>query len=205
MKLLGNFLSPYVRRVAISMQALELPYEIDTFMVFAQPDKIRPHNPVQRIPTLLLDDGRNLIESAAILDYLDHEVGPERALLPLSGRERQDALQIVALAIGAAEKAQTAFYETRFHPPEKVHEPWIQHNDERCRAGLLALDSMIAKVGDGWLDPRGRLGQADISTAVACSFAHKVRPNLEVDAPALAAFTARCEALPAFKVCPQPD
>jgi glutathione S-transferase len=41
---------------------------------------VRAHNPVVRIPALLLDDGELVVESYAILDEIDQMVGPERAL-----------------------------------------------------------------------------------------------------------------------------
>ena len=71
MKLIGNYLSPYTRRVAISLHELEMPFELDHVMVFDEPQKVKPHNPVTRVPTLVLDDGAVLVESYAILDELD--------------------------------------------------------------------------------------------------------------------------------------
>ena len=50
MKLIGNYLSPFVRRVAISLNALELPYELQALFVFKEPEQVRAHNPVVRIP-----------------------------------------------------------------------------------------------------------------------------------------------------------
>ena len=69
MKLIGNYLSPFVRRVAISLNALELPYELQALFVFKEPEQVRAHNPVVRIPALLLDDGDVVVESYAILEW----------------------------------------------------------------------------------------------------------------------------------------
>jgi hypothetical protein len=66
-RLIGNFLSPYVRRVAVSLHLLELPFELEELFVFKEPDVVRRYNPVVRIPVLKLDDGANLVESGAIL------------------------------------------------------------------------------------------------------------------------------------------
>ena len=57
MKLIGNDLSPYTRRVAISLNALGLPFELEHLYVFEEPEQVRAHNPIVRIPTLILDDG----------------------------------------------------------------------------------------------------------------------------------------------------
>ena len=71
MKLIGNFLSPYVRRVAISLNVVGLPYELQSLFVFKEPDAVRACNPVVRIPTLVLDDNDVLVESYAMLDEID--------------------------------------------------------------------------------------------------------------------------------------
>jgi glutathione S-transferase len=70
-KLIGIFLSPYVRRVAISLNLLNLPFEEDQVFVFGEPDIVPRYNPLVRIPALVLDDGTNLVESGAILDEID--------------------------------------------------------------------------------------------------------------------------------------
>lgn len=85
MILIGMFDSPFVRRVAVSMKLLDFTFEHYNWSVGKDFDRILKHNPVGRVPTLLLDDGEALPESAAILDYLDELAGPERALLPRAG------------------------------------------------------------------------------------------------------------------------
>ncbi len=80
MKLIGNFLSPYVRRVAISLNILEIPFELENLFVFKVPNVVRQFDPVVRIPVLVLDDGTRLVESAAILDEINRMVGPENCL-----------------------------------------------------------------------------------------------------------------------------
>ncbi len=98
MILVGQYDSPYVRRVAVSLRVLSIPYQHDTRSVFGDFDSIRTTNPLGRIPALILDDGQVLIDSAAILDWLDESVEPEQALVPRSGAERVRALQRIALA-----------------------------------------------------------------------------------------------------------
>lgn len=207
MKLIGNFLSPFARRVAVSLNVLGLPYEMEKVMVFQNPDAVAPHNPLVRIPTLVLDDGETVVESFAILDAIDQLVGPAKALVPASGAERRKVLKIVAVALGTMDKAQWAAYETRFHPAEKVHQPWIDHNDKGALGGLAYLDDLAGKAGkSGWLAGTPKIGQADISAAVAFSFAEVARPALGIAAkfPNIAAFAARCEATDAFSSVPVP-
>jgi glutathione S-transferase len=206
MKLLGPTLSPYTRRVAISMRLLGMDFEHDGVRVFDDPDPVRAHNPLTRVPTLVLDDGEALVESGAILDDLDQMVGPDRALVPARNPLRRQVMQTVAYGVGIMEKAQWAFYEPRFHPPEKVHQPWVDHNDAQVVAGMEHLDGLADAAGDNWLCNTPDMSQADVTVAVAVSFAAKVRPHIDPAeiAPALAAFTARCEATDAFKAFPLP-
>src|ERR1051326_9256429 len=105
MILVGQYDSPYVRRVAISLRVLGFEYRHDTRSVFADFDAMRKVNPLGRIPSLVLDGGETLIDSAAIVDWLDETVGPERALLPRAGAERKHALRRIAPATGALGKA----------------------------------------------------------------------------------------------------
>ena len=53
----------------------DLPFEHRPWSTFGDADKIAPYNPLRRVPTLVLDNGEALIESAVILDYLDELVG----------------------------------------------------------------------------------------------------------------------------------
>src|SRR5215212_2587418 len=98
MILVGQFDSPFVRRVAVSLHMLQLPFTRNPISVFGDAEAMRAINPLGRIPSLVLDDGEVLIDSAAILDHLDEVVGRARALLPPSGAPRRAALRISALA-----------------------------------------------------------------------------------------------------------
>jgi glutathione S-transferase len=194
--LVGQYDSPYVRRVAIALHLLELRFERNPISGFADAGKMRAINPLGRIPSLILDDGEVVIDSAAILDHLDSLVGVERRLLPPAGRERRTALRVAALATGCVDKAGAIVYERALRPAEKVHQPWI----ERCRtqldSGLAALE---AATGDGWYAGDRPL-QPDVT--VACMLDY-LRDRLPEAVPAgrhprLGAFLARFARLPAF-------
>lgn len=206
MKLLGNYLSPYTRRVAVSLHLLGLDFELEEVFIFQEPDRVRAHNPLARIPTLLLDDGEALVESHAILDAIDQMVPPDRALVPREGKSRREVMRVAALANAMAEKAQWMFYERRFRPATKVHEPWLAHNRAQVIAGLQWLDERARSANGEWLARTASMGQADVSAAVATSFVDTVLADVEVSAlaPQLWAFRERCETLPAFVSTPIP-
>lgn len=199
MLLIGMFDSPFVRRVAISMKLLGIGFEHANWSVGRDFDRIREYNPLGRVPTLVLDNGESLFESAAILDYLDEQAGPERALLPRMGKTRRDALQLMAMAVGAAEKGVVQIYERAFRPAEKVHEPWLARCRTQVAGALAALNRACPQhTSEQWLID-GRMTQADITVVCVVTF---LQDALSVDMsayPALQALTIRCEALPEFQ------
>jgi len=205
MKLIGNYFSSYTRRVAVSLNAVGLPFRLEEVSVASEPERVRPHNPVVRIPVLLLDDGTALVESYAILDEIDQLAGPARALTPPSGPERRRVMQLTAIALASMEKAQWAFYERRFKPEEKVHQPWIDHNDSQVLGGLRALDALLAtRDSDGWLAGTAKLTQADITATVTCGSIDVLRPQLDLRQQFRHLFrhADRCEALAIFAQSP---
>lgn len=203
MILIGQYDSPFVRRVGITLALYDLPFEHRPWSVFADGEKVRAFNPLMRVPTLVFDDGEVLFDSACMIDALDDLVGPERALCPRNGPLRRRALSAVALAMGAAEKAVSLFYELRLR--EQVSAVWA----ERCRgqifSALAALErDRAGRAGPYWFGERP--GHADIALAVALRFITEAHPGL-VDLaaiPALASHAAGLEALPVFSEISQP-
>jgi glutathione S-transferase len=200
MKLIGGFGSPYVRRVAVSLNFLGFDWDQEAVSVFDKPETVKKYNPLVRVPTVVLDDGEALVESYAILDALDDIAGDAKRLVPAGGIKRRTVMQLAAVSTGTMDKAVWAFYEGRFHPAEKVHEPWVEHNDAQVVGGLGYLDACAKKAGNGWLAGGDRISQADISATVAIGFANRVRPKLGVleKFSNLAKFAARCEAMNEF-------
>jgi glutathione S-transferase len=203
MILIGQYDSPFVRRVAIALRLYELPYEHWPWSTFGDGDKIAPYNPLQRVPTMVLHSGEVLIESTAILDYLDEWVGPGKAMIAARGPDRRHALEICALATGLADKAVSLLYERVLR--KKESKVWV----ERCQAqigGVLeALEKQRAAIAKPfWFGDH--IGHADIAVACVLRYTGEAHPQL-LDAaqyPALAAHAARCEALPPFQEIVQP-
>lgn len=198
MVLIGMFDSPFVRRVAISMCLLGVKFEHYNWSVGKDQAKIRKYNPLGRVPVLLLDDGEALTESAAILDYLDGSVGPLHALLPDTGLPRRNALQCMALAIGAAEKGRDALYET-LRPADKFFPIWLERLTVQMHAGLAELDKMYCAIPEGTWLLGTQLSQADITTVCVCTFLEDaVGVNFQELYPSLKRFMQLAEALPEF-------
>jgi glutathione S-transferase len=201
MLLIGMFDSPFVRRVAITMKLLDLRFEHANWSVGRDFERIREYNPLGRVPTLVTAGNERLFESSAILDYLDELVGPERALLPAAGPDRRQALNLMAMATGAAEKGVLQHYEGAFRPESKRHQPWLDRLRLQMCASLAAIDRYMGERGLAqWLVGK-RMSQADITVVCAFTF---LNDSLRVGADAvrfqsLATLAARCEAMPAFQ------
>jgi glutathione S-transferase len=192
--LVGQYDSPYVRRVAVSLRVLGLAYDHDTRSVFADFDAMRELNPLGRIPSLVLDSGEVLIDSAAILDWLDQEVGPERALIPAAGAERRRALRLIALATGAIDKIGAAAYERMIRPSAFRWPEWTDRCLTQGRGALAAL------AAEPW-PADAALDQAQITTACMVRYVRMADSECLPAGryPALDALSARCEALPPFQ------
>jgi len=203
MLLIGQYDSPFVRRVGIALQLYELPFEHRRWSVWRDADELARYNPLRRVPTLVLDDGTSLIESAAILDYLDDRVGSERALLPRTGPARHDGLRVCSFACGAGDKAVSLFYEPLLRDqPSTV---WIDRCRAQVRDTFAQLEADFAARGTPyWLGER--LGHPDIATACVIRFTDEAHPGLLEPAriPALSELAARCEELPVFRAIQQP-
>lgn len=209
MRLVGMLDSPYVRRVAVSLRFMGLPFVHESLSVFSQYDEFSAINPVVKAPSFVTDDGVVLMDSTLILDYAERLARPDRRLSPASAVDYARAQRMVGLALAACEKSVQIVYEFNLRPAEKRHQPWI----DRVRGQLLAayrqldieVGASAAGAGARWLFG-DRLLQADISVAVGWRFTQSVLADIvaAADHPALAAFSKRAEALPEFLAFP-PD
>jgi glutathione S-transferase len=197
MILVGQYDSPFVRRVGITLHLYGLPFERNTISVFNNAEEMARINPLVRIPSLVLDNGEVLVDSVAILDYLDELAGPEKALMPRSGSERRHILQIIAMAIGSVDKAGAIVYERFFHHPAHVNQDLIARFKTQLAGGL---DWLEERLKDDWFFG-GKISQADVSVGASLGYMNLRLPEAFADGrhPRLARFSAKCEAMEAFK------
>lgn len=133
-KLIGMMDSPYVRRVAISLELYGVEFESHPLAVFSSFDAFSRINPAVKAPTLLLDNGIRLMDSSLILAYFEGQASPARKLLPVDPLAQASDLQTLGFILAAGEKAVQNVYEHNLRPAEKQHNPWI----ERITIQLLA-------------------------------------------------------------------
>ena len=203
MILIGQFDSPFVRRVAIALDLRGVAYEHRAWSTFGDADLLAPFNPLRRVPTLVLDDGEVLIDSFIILDWLDERAGPGQALIASHGPERRAALKVCALATGLADKAVSLLYERILH--KEISQIWIN----RCRSQIADVMSALeidrgTRPSTFWFGET--IGHADIAVACAIRFTREAHPGLfdPTRWPALERHAAHCESLDPFRRIAQP-
>ena len=160
MKLIGQYDSPFTRRVGITMTLYGLSFEHSTWSVFGNADELAALNPLIRVPTLVLDSGEALIETAAIIDYLDSLVAAEKRLLPQSQPERYRVQQVVSLASGVSDMAVRLFYEQRLH--DTPSEAYVARLTRQLEQTLAVLNNHRLT--------EGPMTQADV--AITCMYRH---------------------------------
>ena len=198
MFLIGQYDSPFVRRVAIAMRLYGIAFEHKPWSTFGEGDMIAPYNPLRRVPTLVLDNGEALIESFVILDHLDELAGEGKAMIAPRGEARRRQLRLCALATGLGDKAVSLLYERVLR--KEGLKLWV----ERCEAQIAGVLDVLEKERAGVTTPwlfGDRIGHSDIAVACVLRFTREAHPHL-FDGPrypSLAAHAATCEVLPAFR------
>lgn len=189
MKLIGTYLSPYARRVAAALISRGLPFEHEPVNGYREFEIASRYNPLAKVPSLVLDDGEVLIDSAAILDYLN-ELTPAAPLIPAASKARRTTLKLAAIGYGVYELATSLSFRGREVPEA---ERWTA----QILGGLRALDEAARDGGALRATP---LDAAAITAIVAVEYLARTNPDLEVlpAIPALAALAAEYRDTPPF-------
>ncbi|WP_239951260.1 glutathione S-transferase family protein [Dyella terrae] len=200
MELIGMLDSPYVRRAAISLRMLGIPFQHRSLSVFRNFDEFEQINPLVKAPTLVGDDGELLVDSSLIIEWAE-SVRTAPSLMPVAPTERLQAWRLIGMALTASEKSVQIVYEHK-RVPERRDSDWLARVEGQLRAAYDMLELHAAAHGD-WL-VGDHFSQADLSTAVAWRFTQLVaRDTLgQRDYPALRALSLRAEQLSAFQALP---
>lgn len=201
MKVIGSYVSPYVRKVLACLNRKGLAYEIDPITPFYGDERFEAVSPLRRIP-VLVDGDLALCDSSVICQYLE-EAYPAQPLLPADLKDRARARWLEEFADSRLGDVFIwgLFYQKIVHPAV-----WGEPGDQARIDKTLSTDAPAALdylerelPAHGFLF--GDLGLADIS--IASFFRNAAYARFEVDAarwPKTAAFVARALAHPAFAV-----
>jgi len=197
MLLIGMLDSPYVRRVAISLQLLRIHFEHRAVSVFGAFEEFRAINPVVKAPTLVCDDGTVLMDSSVILEYA--QALARRSLLPRDLAALKADLRVIGLGLAACDKSVQLIYERQLRPPEKQHAPWMNRVTDQILAAFTDLEAEVQR--RPLAASAAHMRQAGVTSAICWHFAQQMLPQVVPAAhfPTLAAFSAQAETLASFR------
>lgn len=200
MKLIGMLDSPYVRRVAIALETLNVPFQHEAVSVFSTFEKFQSINPVVKAPTLVCDDGEVVMDSSLILQLIEATKTGSRSLWPEEPLELQHAFRAVSLALAACEKSVQTVYERNLRPESAQYEPWLLRVRGQLLAAYDGLEQEIEKRGEIFCG----LTHASIASAVAWQFTQSELASIvPVERhPLLAKLSEHMESLPEFQKYP---
>lgn len=141
MKLIGTLTSPYVRKIRIVLAEKKIDYEFVLESPWVEGNQVGVHNPLGKVPVLILDDEGTLYDSRVIAEYLD-AVAPNNRLIPAPGRERINVKRWEALADGVQDAAVAAFLESKRSDGERSPS-WIERQRGKISQGLQAMSEEL--------------------------------------------------------------
>ncbi|MFL4365253.1 glutathione S-transferase family protein [Enterobacter asburiae] len=197
-KLIGMMDSPYVRRVAISLELYGVEFESQPLSVFSTFEAFSRINPAVKAPTLILDNGIRLMDSSLILNYFEAQAAPERRLLPVAPDAQAKDLQTLGFILAAAEKAVQNVYEHHQRPVEKQHAAWVERITIQllaaCREWNTLLETRPTTVPD----------QVAVTSTVVWTFIQSMIPHVvnAADFREIQAFAESFESQAVFKKYP---
>jgi glutathione S-transferase len=174
MKLLGSMTSPYVRKARVVLAEKKIDYEFVVDSPWVAGSTVAQHNPLSKIPVLLLDDDSSLYDSRVIVEYLD-TVSPNNRLIPASGRERITVKRWEALADGICDAAALAVVEAR-RPSGEKSESWFERQRGKVLAGLKVMSEDLCE--QPWCHGNA-LSLADIAVGSALGYVAFRFPDID--------------------------
>jgi glutathione S-transferase len=204
MILIGQYDSPFVRRVAVALRHYGLDFEHRPHAVFRDAELIAQHNPMRRVPTLVLDDGTVLTESGVCLEVIDGRVAEARGdespdlLLPRRGPPRERGLRACGFLGSALDKAVSLIYERRVRAA--TDPAWVARCDRQLRQTLHMLDGECAALSQRFY-LGARPSHFDVFAGCGITLIEEALPDFLApdEVPALRALGVRARELPEFE------
>jgi glutathione S-transferase len=196
MKLLASPASPYTRKVRVVLIEKKIDCEMETVDVNPVDNPVNAHNPLGKIPALILDDGTPLYDSRVIVEFLDGK-SPISRLIPEDLRDRIAVRRWEALADGVLDAGLLVRYESLRDKKERS-KAWSDKQLARVRRGCAQMSEDLAE--RPWCH-NDKYSLADIAVGCCLGWLGFRKPG-EVDwqkeYPALARHYEKLMARPAF-------
>ncbi len=195
MKLLGVHPSPFTRKVRIVLAEKKIDYDFIIASPQAEGSPVPTHNPLGKVPVLVLEDGTAVYDSRVIVEFLDN-VSPFGRLIPPGNRERIEVRRWEALADGVVDAAVLVRYESQRKKAERSA-AWIERQMGKIRAGVDAMD---LELGDRSFCTGNSYTLADIAVGVCLGYLDFRFPQLgwRDSHPNLARLEAKLAERPSF-------
>lgn len=195
MRLVGMLDSPYVRRVAISLELLGVAFQDEPVSVFSTFETFQGINPVVKAPTLICDNGDVLMDSSLILQFIERDIAT--SLWSDDPLERQLEFRAVGLALAACDKSVQIIYERNLRPASAQYVPWLERVTSQLAAAYRGLEREVQARSAAF---SGLRSQAVITAAVAWQFTQSMLAATiaATNHPHLVALSERLERSPEF-------
>lgn len=173
MKLYASPASSFARKIRVLLLEKNVPHEV-IMMNLWEPNDYQSINPIGKVPALKLDDGRVLINSPVIADYVDGKY-PVPRFIPADPDGRLEVRRWEAVADGAMDAAAVILYERRFHDEAARSQAYVTRLRGKIDAGFAALEALLGNrpwlVGDS-------MSLVDLATACHMGFLTLRMPDL---------------------------
>ena len=141
LKVISSLPSPYARKVRIALAEKGIPFELITEMPWGKATQTPQHNPLEKVPIVIFEDGKTIYESSYILDYLEAKFPNTVPLLPQGSEHLDEALhakQIAVVANGICDALLLLFFEKQ-RDEEKRSELWMDRQQRKVDGGIKAI------------------------------------------------------------------
>jgi len=188
--------SPFARKIRVMLIEKNAPHEVEMVDLWAAND-YRKTNPIGKVPALKLEDGRVLVNSPLIADYVEGRF-PEPRFIPVEPEQRLEVRRWEALADGTMDAAVAIIYETRFHDEQKRSREWLDRQRGKVDSGFAALEQMLGN--RSWCVGNA-LSLADVALGCHIGFILARRPEIfpQDRYPGLTRLWKRLETRDSFK------
>ena len=196
MKLLSSTASPYTRKVRIVLAEKRIECELEPVDVAPAENPVNTHNPLGKIPTLILDDGTALYDSRVIVEFLDGK-SPISRLIPEELRDRIAVRRWEALADGVLDAGLLVRYES-LRDKNEQSKAWTDKQLGRVKRSMALMASELGE--RSWCHAE-RYSLADIAVGCCLGWLDFRKPggvNWLADYPGLAKHYEKLMARPAF-------
>jgi len=143
MKLYGSVPSPYTRKVRVVLAEKRIECTFELVDVMAKDTPVNAHNPLGKVPVMVLDDGTTVYDSRVIVEFLDN-VSPFSRLIPEENRNRIAVRRWEALADGVVDAGILVRYEQARDAKLKSKD-WIERQSGKMKRGLAEMASELGE------------------------------------------------------------